>query len=36
MANHPLGQYRTRERNRFTGAIARAVGEDTGRQDRTD
>ncbi|MEO3876498.1 DUF1048 domain-containing protein [Nonomuraea sp. B12E4] len=36
MANYPLGQYRTRERNRFTSAIARAAGEDTGRQDRTD
>ncbi|MFB9247047.1 DUF1048 domain-containing protein [Sphaerisporangium melleum] len=29
MANYPLGQYRTRERDRFTGAIARAAGEDT-------
>ncbi|MFC4016098.1 DUF1048 domain-containing protein [Nonomuraea purpurea] len=36
MANYPLGQYRTRERNRFTSAVARAAGEDTGRQDRTD
>jgi DNA-binding ferritin-like protein (Dps family) len=31
VANYPIGQYRARERNRFTGAIARAAGEDTGR-----
>ncbi|MEV4116675.1 DUF1048 domain-containing protein [Nonomuraea sp. NPDC049695] len=36
MANYPLGQYRTRERNRFISAIARAAGEGAGRQDRTD
>ncbi|GGL58799.1 DUF1048 domain-containing protein [Planomonospora parontospora] len=35
MANYPLGQYRARERNRFTGAIARAAGEDTAREGRT-
>ncbi|GAA3113720.1 DUF1048 domain-containing protein [Streptosporangium carneum] len=35
MANYPVGQYRARERNRFTSAIERAAGEDTGRQDRT-
>lgn len=29
MANYPLGQYRTRERNRFTSAIERATGENT-------
>ncbi|MFC4061916.1 DUF1048 domain-containing protein [Planomonospora corallina] len=34
MANYPLGQYRARERNRFTSAIARAAGEDTAREDR--
>ncbi|MGP4105324.1 DUF1048 domain-containing protein [Nonomuraea sp. KM90] len=28
MANYPLGQYRTRERNRYTEAIARAAGEE--------
>ncbi|MEU8359798.1 DUF1048 domain-containing protein [Nonomuraea sp. NPDC048882] len=28
MANYPLGQYRTRERNRFTSAIERAAQED--------
>ncbi|MCF6468384.1 DUF1048 domain-containing protein [Nonomuraea sp. MG754425] len=31
MANYPAGQYRARERNRFTTAIARAAGEDTGK-----
>ncbi|KAB8189170.1 DUF1048 domain-containing protein [Nonomuraea phyllanthi] len=36
MANYPLGQYRARERNRFTSAIARAAGEDTERRDGTD
>ncbi|GII60865.1 hypothetical protein Skr01_09500 [Sphaerisporangium krabiense] len=35
MANYPAGQYRARERNRFTSAIQRAAGEDTG-QDGTD
>ncbi|MGP3920520.1 DUF1048 domain-containing protein [Nonomuraea sp. 10N515B] len=35
VANYPLGQYRTRERNRFTSAIERAAGEDTAREDRT-
>ncbi|MFI7701560.1 DUF1048 domain-containing protein [Nonomuraea sp. NPDC049480] len=33
--NYPIGQYRARERNRFTSAIERAAGEDTGREDRT-
>ncbi|GAA1684399.1 hypothetical protein GCM10009733_096240 [Nonomuraea maheshkhaliensis] len=28
MANYPLGQYRTRERNRFTSAIERAAQDD--------
>jgi DNA-binding ferritin-like protein (Dps family) len=28
MANYPLGQYRARERNRFTSAIERAARED--------
>ncbi|GAA2212634.1 hypothetical protein GCM10009850_080960 [Nonomuraea monospora] len=28
MANYPLGQYRRRERRRFTDAIARAAGEE--------
>ncbi|MEV0353555.1 DUF1048 domain-containing protein [Nonomuraea sp. NPDC050680] len=36
VANYPLGQYRARERNRFTSAIARAAGEDIRRQDRRD
>jgi DNA-binding ferritin-like protein (Dps family) len=36
MANYPLGQYRARERNRFTGAIARAAGDTTPPQDRTE
>ncbi|MET9344244.1 DUF1048 domain-containing protein [Nonomuraea sp. NPDC003804] len=36
MANYPLGQYRTRERNRFTSAIERAAGENTTTKDRTD
>ncbi|GAA4982371.1 hypothetical protein GCM10023334_112060 [Nonomuraea thailandensis] len=35
MANYPLGQYRARERNRFTSAIARAAGEATPPRDRT-
>ncbi|MBG0831509.1 DUF1048 domain-containing protein [Planomonospora sp. ID67723] len=35
MANYPLGQYRARERNRFTSAVARAAGDDTPPQDRT-
>ncbi|MEU0568217.1 DUF1048 domain-containing protein [Nonomuraea sp. NPDC005983] len=33
--NYPVGQWRTRERNRFIGAIERAAGEDTGEEDRT-
>lgn len=33
--NYPIGQYRARERNRFTSAVERAAGEDTGRKDRT-
>ncbi|MEV4247371.1 DUF1048 domain-containing protein [Streptosporangium canum] len=33
--NYPLGQWIKRERNRFTSAIDRAVGEDTGKADRT-
>ncbi|MDP9869406.1 DUF1048 domain-containing protein [Streptosporangium brasiliense] len=36
MANYPLGQYRARERNRFANAIARAAGETTPPQDRTE
>ncbi|MGI5284643.1 DUF1048 domain-containing protein [Nonomuraea polychroma] len=36
VANYPIGQYRARERNRFTSAIERAAGEDTARKDRTD
>ncbi|MEV0625301.1 DUF1048 domain-containing protein [Nonomuraea wenchangensis] len=36
MANYPLGQYRARERARFTSAVARAAGDDTPRRDRTD
>ncbi|MGV9310084.1 DUF1048 domain-containing protein [Nonomuraea sp. NPDC004354] len=36
VANYPLGQYRTRERNRFTSAIERAAGENTTTKDRTD
>ncbi|MGW5687805.1 DUF1048 domain-containing protein [Nonomuraea sp. NPDC003754] len=36
VANYPLGQYRTRERNRFTSAIERAAGENTTTRDRTD
>ncbi|UBU18222.1 DUF1048 domain-containing protein [Nonomuraea gerenzanensis] len=28
MANYPLGQYRRRERDRFTSAVERAAGED--------
>ncbi|GAA3162767.1 hypothetical protein GCM10010466_62160 [Planomonospora alba] len=35
MANYPLGQYRARERKRFTSAIARAAGEDAAREDGT-
>ncbi|GAA3442780.1 DUF1048 domain-containing protein [Planomonospora venezuelensis] len=34
MANYPAGQWRSRERNRFTSAIERAAGEDTGGKDR--
>ncbi|WP_433258770.1 DUF1048 domain-containing protein [Streptosporangium sp. CA-135522] len=33
--NYPVGQWRTRERNRLTSAIERAAGEDTGKEDRT-
>ncbi|MEU6782902.1 DUF1048 domain-containing protein [Nonomuraea angiospora] len=33
--NYPIGQWRTRERNRFTSAVARAAGEDTAREGRT-
>ncbi|MEV0593901.1 DUF1048 domain-containing protein [Nonomuraea cavernae] len=36
VANYPIGQYRVRERNRFTSAIARAAGENTATEDRTD
>ncbi|MFD1938571.1 MULTISPECIES: DUF1048 domain-containing protein [Nonomuraea] len=36
VANYPAGQWRSRERNRFTSAIERAAGEDTTRQDRTE
>ncbi|MEQ4722966.1 DUF1048 domain-containing protein [Nonomuraea sp. B19D2] len=36
MANYPLGQYRTRERNRFTSAIDRAAGDTTPPRDRTE
>lgn len=36
MANYPLGQYRARERNRFTSAIARAAGDTTPPQGRTE
>ncbi|GAA2857271.1 hypothetical protein GCM10010517_15620 [Streptosporangium fragile] len=35
VANYPVGQWRARERNRFTSAIERAAGEDATRQDRT-
>ncbi|MBO4269452.1 DUF1048 domain-containing protein [Microbispora triticiradicis] len=35
MANYPAGQWRSRERNRFTGAIERAADEEPGREDRT-
>ncbi|MGI5157956.1 DUF1048 domain-containing protein [Microbispora sp. CA-102843] len=35
VANYPVGQWRSRERNRFTSAIERAVGEEPGREDRT-
>ncbi len=31
--NYPEGQWRTRERERLTSAIARAAGEDTGNQE---
>ncbi|MFD0883208.1 DUF1048 domain-containing protein [Streptosporangium algeriense] len=34
MRNYPAGQYRARERDRFTTAIARAAGEDTTPEDR--
>ncbi|MFI6603282.1 DUF1048 domain-containing protein [Nonomuraea sp. NPDC050536] len=33
--NYPLGQWISRERNRFISAIDRAAGEDTGKDDRT-
>lgn len=36
MANYPLGQYRARERNRFTSAIARAAGDTAPPRDRTE
>ena len=32
--NYPDGQWRTRERERLTRAIARATGEDTGRDEK--
>ncbi|MEV5411230.1 DUF1048 domain-containing protein [Thermopolyspora sp. NPDC052614] len=35
MANYPLGKYRARERERFTSAIARAAGESTPAENRT-
>ncbi|WP_219466294.1 DUF1048 domain-containing protein [Nonomuraea rhizosphaerae] len=35
MANYPAGQYRARERDRFTSAVARAAGEGNTREDRT-
>jgi DNA-binding ferritin-like protein (Dps family) len=34
VANYPVGQWRSRERSRFTSAIARAAAEDTAREDR--
>lgn len=34
-ANYPVGQWRARERNRFTSAIARAADENTGTEGRT-
>ncbi|WP_433365078.1 DUF1048 domain-containing protein [Streptosporangium sp. CA-115845] len=34
--NYSVGRYISRERNRFTGAIERAAGENTARKDRTD
>ena len=33
--NYSAGQWISRERNRFTSAIERAAGEDTGKQDRS-
>lgn len=36
MADYPFGQYRIRERNRFTSAIERAGGENTTTKNRTD
>jgi DNA-binding ferritin-like protein (Dps family) len=33
--NYPEGQWRTRERERLTSAIARAAGEDTGNEGRS-
>jgi DNA-binding ferritin-like protein (Dps family) len=33
--NYPVGRYISRERERFTGAIERAAGEDTGKEERT-
>ncbi|MFC5822428.1 DUF1048 domain-containing protein [Nonomuraea insulae] len=35
MQNYSAGSYIRRERERFTNAIARAAGEDTGQEDRT-
>ncbi|MBB5784511.1 DUF1048 domain-containing protein [Nonomuraea jabiensis] len=35
LRNYPEGQWISRERNRFTSAVARAAGEDTAREDRT-
>ncbi|MBB2914342.1 DNA-binding ferritin-like protein (Dps family) [Streptosporangium becharense] len=36
VANYPVGQWRSRERNRFTSAVARAAGEDPAREDKTE
>ncbi|MEV0229447.1 DUF1048 domain-containing protein [Nonomuraea sp. NPDC050786] len=33
--NYPVGQWIARERNRFTSAVERAAGEDTGKEGRT-
>ncbi|WP_182909348.1 DUF1048 domain-containing protein [Microbispora sp. H13382] len=35
-ANYPLGQWRSRVRNRLISAVERAAGEEPGRQDRTE
>lgn len=35
MNNYPAGQYRARERDRFISAVARAAGDDAGRDDST-